>query len=1199
MKHYLLLPIIVLLSAVSCREMEQDADIMPRNAREASRLVSVRVDFSGSEDTKSVVTESVEDFTEAYLFAFWATGADAGAPCMTSEGPVAMYTDSKAINWELPAGEPIEILAFVNAVEDVRRTLDGWASGLFPFTKDDLLSFSYSCASASDLQDLQDREYNMPMTGMVPVTIDPDSPSLTIPVKRLFAKFSISLDVGTWAEEGWTVTAAKVTGARSNTEVPYFYTGDGVGFRQADPSKFSSVDTSTAADLTDLNFRDADNRSRPVTFYFLENCQNVSGVASKWSSVFTDLAADVDNCSYLKIIVTADKAGYGQRSFGYRIYLDSTPGSGMNTTFNIVRNTSRSIVLKLGAPQDGFLWTNSSSITLAPGESVTIPFETSLKKDEITITGGLELVSEIVWNPVNAECKTGFPFSGSASLRARTEAVDGVVTVTGGSSNREIKDEAKVGIATPIVFTPEVPDRRIQFERFNVTVSLTAADHLKMLKQILPETDWDNLYASNRNIIYTVGNLNLLKNNLGIRTAEGSDAPFFEGVKLIEVSGQPTPRATPNRLILSFKLLNTELASRVQKIDIYNKVMGNAYAENLDVSSAASLKVAPIGSSSAPYTDNGYTGESDAGYGSAIYDIDIRGYHGNAYFAPSALLGGTSVTPTIVASDLEGYSLAMVTGHSWHITELNGDFLDLNYDGEDVETVLDGVNAGYFKWTYALCTYDSLSIGYWMYYSKMYDVKLQRGHITQFLSSDGFMLRLSNPRNDWWNITSEEDYDRINCNYSVTVDGIVGSPYSSINFGDHYVQYPYREGVGWPQILPVSTVQTSVGGYPPSSLVANGPNIYDIVGMNVANDLRNYGTIKIGVVLENINSGETIEAIWANVDVIREFTIYAGYQYQQSDYLVNVVTPYNNGNLSRFIPYLYAPYLDQLLGTGTLAKIVSTNAENAQGINVVNPSENYYLATNSAEHWYGHGNSGSASALWDCESGNNNRRCLLQNKVIVYDSPRRVSSNGEYSWYELQYAGPIVSSQVNFGLGHDGHHSDFVYSMRSVAVWNEPKFVFNGGVTVGAETTATVSDYLTVGKHTRVKFEWKKNVASLVRINQYDTRYIVYRTKTYTSDVEYFGTPMSGSSSMRTAYYDPRLSTKEYLKLYDPTRAYYRVNWDDYDDNYMTVNVNQIHDALDGNFSGSYRDENVLNCHRMNRAYGLSDSFWLPGNTLE
>lgn len=85
---------------------------------------------------------------------------------------------------------------------------------------------------------------------------------------------------------------------------------------------------------------------------------------------------------------------------------------------------------------------------------------------------------------------------------------------------------------------------------------------------------------------------------------------------------------------------------------------------------------------------------------------------------------------------------------------------------------------------------------------------------------------------------------------------------------------------------------------------------------------------------------------------------------------------------------------------------------------------------------------------------------------------------------------------------------------------------------------------------------------------------------------------------MRTAYYDPRRTQQEYLKLYDPTKPYYRVAWDSYDDDYMTISASDIHDALGGSVSGSYRDENVIDSHRMNRAFGVSDSFWLPGNLI-
>ncbi|MBQ7272712.1 MAG: DUF4906 domain-containing protein [Bacteroidales bacterium] len=1208
MKHTLIpLLTIAALWAAGCRETETPFPDVPP-AREAGRTVNVRVGLSAADTsavTKSVATPGVENFTEAYLFAFWADGADAGEPCTVNGAPAAVYTTGKTFDWTLPAGAPIEVLAVVNAVEDVKRELDRWAYGFSRYSKDDLLALRYTCASASDLIDLEYREYNMPMTGMVTVTLDPENPALSIPVKRLFAKFDITLDVSGWADEGWTVTAASVTGARSNTEVPYFYTGTDNGFRQTDSAKFASVDSSTSEDLADLNFRDAAGRSRAVTYYFLENCQRVQESAGRWSSVAMDLGSRVDNCSYLRINVSATKPGYGQRRFGYRIYLDSAEGSEMKTGFNIIRNTSRSIVLKLGAPQDGFEWTNTNKLSIAPGESVTIPFETSLTGPEIVtsclrggaVTGDLYLASDIEWQGDNPSGRTAYPFSGSATFTAVSSAAEGLVVAAGGSTDGNIRDEVSVEIATPLVLTVSVPSRRIQFERFTLTTELSRTDHLKLLRQIDPSRDWDAIYAGNPNQIYSASNLQLVTGSLGIRTSGGSAPAYFEGVKLTGISARPSPLPNPTKLTLSFTLLNTESHSRVQKVDILNTVLGNSLSENIDVTATSSLMVRAITGTSAPYVNNGASGEVDHHYGSAIYDIDIRGYQGVVYFEPYAIYEGAGVKPAVEASDLDGYGLDMVSGHYWHLTELDGDFLNLDYDGEDVETVLSGTTVNYFKWTYALCDYDSLSIGYWMYYSKMYDVKLQRQSVNQFLSSDGFMLRLSNPRNDWWNITSEQDYDHIDCHFSITVDGNAGTPCRSANFGGHYVSYPYREGVGWPAILPCPTVGTGTGGYPPSTLFANGINIYDTIGIEVANDLHNYGTLKIGVILENVNSSETLEAIWAYVDVVREFTIYAGYQYVQKNYLTSITTPFSNGNFSRFIPYLYAPSLDEIMGSGTLTSIVSTDATSANGINAVNPSEEFYKATNTAEHWF-HSLTSSYTQLWDCESGVSDRACLLQNKVIVYDSPKKVTANGEYSWYELQYAGPIVSSRINFGLGHHGHHSDFVYSMRNVAVWNRPQFRFNGGVTVNGETSEVVSDYLTLGKYARVRFDWKKNVAALSPINQYDTRYIVYRTFEYSGGWLYFGSNMGGSSSMRTAYYDPRRTQQEYLKLYDPTKPYYRVAWDSYDDDYMTISASDIHDALGGSVSGSYRDENVIDSHRMNRAFGVSDSFWLPGNLI-
>ena len=372
----------------------------------------------------------------------------------------------------------------------------------------------------------------------------------------------------------------------------------------------------------------------------------------------------------------------------------------------------------------------------------------------------------------------------------------------------------------------------------------------------------------------------------------------------------------------------------------------------------------------------------------------------------------------------------------------------------------------------------------------------------------------------------------------------------------------------------------------------------------IANDLHNYGQITIGYEFENENSGECLEFIWAKINVIREFTIYCGYQYAQYNYLTNSSTPYSSGNLSRFIPYLYAPNLDNILGTGTLTKIIRTTATNTTGINAVNPSENFFRTTNNSEKWYCDYEN-SSHTLWGCESGSDNRQCLLQNKIVVYDTPKLVTNSGkEYSWYELQYAGPIVSNLLGvIGLGHEGHHADFIYSHETVALWNEPKFEFKSGVTInGLGTTSVVSDKLEIGdKYTRVAFFWKKNKYTGSKINTYDTRYQISRS--YTNYLTWFGTGSTlKTSNLGTAYYDPRRITGyNYFKLYAADTPFYRAQRSDYQDETAS---NKYVESASGESTGvklGYYTPEYSNgaSHIFGRAYGLSDSYWLPGNLIQ
>lgn len=153
------------------------------------------IEMGASESTKSVASDDIEYFSDAYLFAFQASGAGAGNPCTVNGVPAAIHTQSKSFDWTLPADTPVEVLAVVNAADDIRQQLDAWAGGQGRYTKANLAALQFSCQSAEDLADLD----NMPMTGAVTVTLDPDAPSMSIPVKRLFAKFNITLDVSDWA----------------------------------------------------------------------------------------------------------------------------------------------------------------------------------------------------------------------------------------------------------------------------------------------------------------------------------------------------------------------------------------------------------------------------------------------------------------------------------------------------------------------------------------------------------------------------------------------------------------------------------------------------------------------------------------------------------------------------------------------------------------------------------------------------------------------------------------------------------------------------------------------------------------------------------------------------------------------------------------------------------------------------------------
>ena len=457
--------ILIALSALlvaGCRHTEEDSAVVetPPPAGKALRFASVPVSLYGEKEdgTKSVVSTDVEGFRSAWLFAFDSDGA---IYLDGEDRPVALHTASKTFEWTLPLGVEMDILVVVNPGDDTGTVLNGFLSDI-GLTKDDLLSLTYTCGSAAAMLSME--TVGMPMSGaMEGVVLGSASDPLVFTLRRLYARYDLRINTSRFAASGWSVSAVGILASRSNTEVPFFYTGSGAGFRQSDASKLSVVDYATGDDLAAVNTLDGDNRSTAAaTLYFLENCQgDPSGTASKWSNVGTELADEVALCSYIEFSVTASRPGFGERAFRYRLY----PGQNadMKSNFDIVRNRQRKISITLDAPTDGFQWTNTSMLRVAPGETITIPFETSLQQSEASFTvteGGSSTtdlaVIEVTWYSDNlsrtegtgsGQRRTSYSYYGTVSFKARDGADEGtIVSVKGGQA--ELYEKANVLVMT-------------------------------------------------------------------------------------------------------------------------------------------------------------------------------------------------------------------------------------------------------------------------------------------------------------------------------------------------------------------------------------------------------------------------------------------------------------------------------------------------------------------------------------------------------------------------------------------------------------------------------------------------------------------------------------------------------------------------------------------------------------------------------
>ena len=453
-----------LLLGACLRNLEYSSPLCGQGNLTTVSASLVKADVPG--ETKSVCSLAVETFVEAYVFAFRV--AEDEVCTYTDEGglhPMALHlTDTDSFRWTLPQGEDLEIWAVANPADDALKALLEAYVASADLTKQDLLTLPpFQCSSSADLKELDGGGKHLPMSAVVRVRFDAARGTLSIPLKRLFAKYDLKLNCAGFIRNGWSISTASVRCVNGNGTVPYFYDGPGAGYRARANDLVPCLDHDDGRDLDLLSFFGRIGATaKAVAFYFPENCQgNIvtegGQAASTWKTVYQELGQRVSTCSYLSITIVASKADGTRRSFSYRVYPGSEPA--MNRNFDIVRNTYRMLTVTLipGMETDSFRWTPTQTLTVEPGGTVEIPFETTLENTCFgTLGSGLEWVE-------TAGCVARF--------RALPDALEGTVYALGGDEGFEVSDRVPVTVSDTYRLKGIIPPGRVYFEPFRLSIS--------------------------------------------------------------------------------------------------------------------------------------------------------------------------------------------------------------------------------------------------------------------------------------------------------------------------------------------------------------------------------------------------------------------------------------------------------------------------------------------------------------------------------------------------------------------------------------------------------------------------------------------------------------------------------------------------------------------------------------------------------
>ncbi|MBQ9192622.1 MAG: DUF4906 domain-containing protein [Bacteroidales bacterium] len=420
----------------------------PATEKETYREVAVRLGPQDDQDpTRSIVSIDIENFQKAALFAFdpgsghlLSYGSEAG---LDSGSPIALETRRQHFSWTLPTNREMDIYAIVNYGElDISSF---FRNGL---RKEELEALRFQSGGPSELKRLETSGAGMPMAGIEPgIRLSNAGESLTVHVRKLYAKFNIWFDLSRVEAEGWHIQAMHMIVENANTEVPYFVEG----FRQDDPSKLVEYDRATEKDLDEIQ---QGGNGHAVTLYMLENCQGRKEGADSWKTVYKDLGFEaVRNCTYIDLSVKVRRESGEYQDLGYAIYLGT---SDMRSDFDIRRNLFKTVKVVLPGPEDPvpasrfFKFSGTESPTVTPGEALDLYFVTNLEREDIAVSfspdGRLSLTN-ISWQADEEGIATGcIRLTASEKLQEGEKCI-----VTAGSADKDATDQRTVTASWPTV----------------------------------------------------------------------------------------------------------------------------------------------------------------------------------------------------------------------------------------------------------------------------------------------------------------------------------------------------------------------------------------------------------------------------------------------------------------------------------------------------------------------------------------------------------------------------------------------------------------------------------------------------------------------------------------------------------------------------------------------------------------------------